>query len=538
MGDLIENVVVAGGGRDAWTAAVRLAGALGGTVRITVLDPAPGPGPAGIEAIEAARLAPGVQQALFDGTGVLEREWMRACDASFDVATRYVNWRTPHAASAVPHMLASGWADQFYRPYAEMPLCEDVPLIDHWRTRRHHGETLEPFDYACFREPPLMDARKSPRWLDGRAALPYGWHADAHLFTAFLRKLATRTLGVRRITGVPQSAERDAQGMLTALHTTDGLRVEGDFFLDCTGEQRLLMSGILDEPFVPAQDALLCDSAVVVTTPHDPAAGIEPYTTLVAVPEGWAWRTPLAGRVVTGLVHAGDLTGPDRAARRLCALWGPDPARATVRHVRLATGRSHRSWVRNCVALGAASYALEPLPGAGPADVLGAVDLLVRDFPAMAGREAPAARFEQALAERFARARDLARLHYAAGPRTDAPLWRAQQALPPSAALAGSTAAYRAGLTPAPDDLPYHALLAAAAASRPAPCPPLAHRPDSRRAAQEHFSRVRRQQRILLETLPSADAYLRRLHGLPSRQFPLLHEAATMLGSGGGFALA
>ncbi|MFG2132166.1 tryptophan 7-halogenase [Streptomyces sp. NPDC048751] len=508
----IRRIVVVGGSVVGWTVAVRLAHAFGGTVSVTVLQ-TPATLADGMETEQVTAVPPEIQRVLFDQLGVAESAWMRACRASFRTAVRHVNWRTTGAAEAVAHTLPNGGVDHFYRPYADMPECEKNPLSDYWQTRRFHGETVEPYDYACFREPPLMDARKSPRWLDGRAALSYGWHADTRLFAEFLRDIAVRRLGVGVLCDRLRDTSRDANGMLTALHTEQGRTVTGDFFLDCTGQQGLLLTAALGEPFEDAHDRLLCDSAVTVTVPHDDDThGIEPYATATASPHGWSWKMPLPGRFVAGHVYARHLTTPDEAARALCALWGIDPDRGEVRQVRHRFGRSRRAWVGNCVAAGASAFSVEPLGGDALTEALDTVDRLIRDFPSRDARDVPAARFNRAVAARQARALDLVQLHYAAAPRTDPGFWRAQRELPLSGALEECVQAYRAGLASDTGEAEHYGLLAALQAGRPAPRASIGHRPDARRAAGEYFTRVRRQQRILLETLPSAHAYLRRLH--------------------------
>ncbi|WP_370422165.1 FAD-dependent oxidoreductase [Streptomyces sp. QH1-20] len=515
MDSHVRRVVVVGGTASGWVAAARLASAFHGTVSVAVLE-TPQRAAAVSATGQAAAVAPELQRGLFDRIGVPEEEWMRACCASFKTAARYVNWRTEGAAGTTVRITGNGGVDHFYRPCAEMPRCADLPLSDFWRYRRHDGGTIEPYDYACFREPPLLDARKSPRWLDGRTAVPHGWHVDVRMFTQFLRKTAMREFGVRSVRGELLRAERDARGMLTVLHTVQGASVAGDLFLDCTGAESLLLAGVLGEPFLDARDRLLCDSAVTVTVPHDDAAhGIDPFTTATAMPDGWAWRMPLPGRFAAGLVHARDLTDPQEAADRLCALWGLSPGHATVRHLVHRTGRSRRAWVKNCVGLGPAASFVEPLADEGLADVLHLVDRLVRDFPSREDIQAPAARFNRAAQAIYTRARDFAQLLYFAAPRADAPFWRAQRELPLSDTLEEYLVGHRAGLSPDTGEAPYDALLAALAPRRAAPPAALAHRPAARRTADAEFSRIRRQQRILLETLPEAHEYLHRLHTRP-----------------------
>ncbi|AOR31265.1 hypothetical protein BFF78_09645 [Streptomyces fodineus] len=504
------EIVVVGGTLTAWAAAARLAAAFGPAVGVTVLE-TPRHTPAADATGRVVALDPQVQRDLFDRLGVPEETWMRACSASFTLGVRYVNWRTGGAAQLAPRPLIGHAPDRFDRPFATLPECEEFPLSEFWRLRRRTGETVEPLDRACFREPPLLDARRSPRWLDGRIAVPYGWHADAELLTRFLRRTAVQRFGVRTARGVPLDADRDGDGMLTALRTADGTRLAGDLFLDCTGPASLLLSGVLREPFTGGHP--LTDRTVTVSVPYDSAvAGIEPNGTATALPFGWAWHRPLPDRIGAGLVCASAWTDEERAVRTLCALWGLRPGVADVRVQHRPGGAARRAWVHNCVALGSAARSADPLADDGLVGVLRQLARLVRDFPDRRHLSAPADRFNRAAAADAAAADDLARLLYRAAPRADTPFWRTHGELPLSDALSACLEGHRAGLTPEPGELPLRMVLAALDPRGGPPPAALAHRTAARRAADAHFTRIRRQQRILLETLPSAHTYLHRLH--------------------------
>ncbi|MGW2424531.1 tryptophan 7-halogenase [Streptomyces sp. NPDC001709] len=508
----IGEIVVVGGTLTAWAAAARLAATFGPAVGVTVLE-TPRPTPAADPNGRVVALSPQVQRDLFDRLGIQEETWMRACSASFTLGVRYVNWRSGGAAQLAPRPLPGHAPDRFDRPFAPLPECEEFPLSEFWRLRRRTGETVEPLDRACFREPALLDARRSPRWLDGRIAVPYGWHADAELLTRFLRRTAVQRFGVRTARGALLGADRDGDGMLTALRTADGARLAGDLFLDCSGPASLLLSGVLREPFTTGAGHPLTDRTVTVSVPYDSAvAGIEPNGTATALPFGWAWHRPLPDRIGAGLVCASAWTDEERAVRTLCALWGLRPALADVRVEHRPAGAARRAWVHNCVALGPAARSADPLADDGLAGVLRQLDRLVRDFPAPQHPHAPADRFNRAAAADAAAADDLAQLLYRAAPRADTPFWQAHHELPPSDTLSACLEAHRAGLTPEPGETRLRTVLAALDPQGGPPPAALRHRTAARRAADAHFTRIRRQQRILLETLPSAHTYLHRLH--------------------------
>ncbi|WP_329448391.1 tryptophan 7-halogenase (plasmid) [Streptomyces sp. NBC_01426] len=488
----VRETVIAGGTLTAWIAAARLASACQGTLRVTVLETPHRTEP------QVTALAPTVQRDLFDRLGIPENAWMRASAASFNAAVKYVNWGVGE--------------NHFYIPQdGNPPDCEGFPLSDFWLLRRRTGQTVEPPDHACFREPPLMDARKSPRWLDGRAAIAYGWHADSTMLTHFLRRNAMETCGVRMVTGEILGAHRDENGMLTALRTTRG-DLTADFFLDCTGSDSLILAGILGEPFTGAADRLVADSTLSLTLPHDSDLhGVEPHTTATAVAHGWTWRRPLVGRQGAGLVYASALTTPGEAARALRRALGLPHDRAEPTSTALRVGHTRRTWVKNCVALGGAAWFADPLAD-DQRVTLDLLDRLIRDFPSLDTREAAASRFNRAAADHYRAALDLARLRFAGSPRTDASFWTTQRSLPLPAELHAVVEAHRAGLSVTPDEAPLRTLLTALTPHTAAPPPALIHHPHALRTAEDHFTRIKRHQRVLGETLPDAHTYLARLH--------------------------
>src|SRR5215472_19343991 len=144
MDHRIRNVVVLGGGTAGWMTAAYLGKALQDSVKITVLEaptiPRIGVGEATV---------PNLHRAFFAYLGLAEDDWMRECNASFKIAVKFINWRTPGDGEAEPRRL-DGRRDQFYHPFGLLPAIDQIPLSHYWSARRLAGETTEPFDYACF----------------------------------------------------------------------------------------------------------------------------------------------------------------------------------------------------------------------------------------------------------------------------------------------------------------------------------------------------------------------------------------------------
>jgi flavin-dependent dehydrogenase len=524
----ISDVVVLGGGTAGWMTAAYLARALQGTVTVTVLE-APAIPKIGV----GEATVPNLQRVVFDFLGIPEDEWMRECNASFKTAVKFINWRTP--GEGVPHPRTwEGRPDQFFHPFGLLPNQEQIPLSHYWTRKRLAGETDEPFDYACFREPAMMDALKAPRHADGTPATFYAWHFDAHLVADFLRRHATEKLGVVHIQDEMVEVQKDERGFVTALTTKGGRTLAADLFVDCSGFRGLLINKAMGEPFVDMNDHLLCDSAIASSIPHDDAAdGVEPYTSAIAMKAGWTWRIPLPGRFGSGYVYSSKFASQDEATADFCALWGLDPETAPLNKVRFRVGRNRRSWVKNVVSIGLASCFLEPLESTGIYFIYAAAYQLAKHFPDRRFDQALIDRFNHNIETVFDETRDFIQAHFYFSPRTDTPFWAANKELTLAEGIQEKVRMYKAGIPvnpPMTDEggyygnfeaefnnfwtngsyyciftgmglLPDHAL------------PALTYKPEAIKAAEALFETVKQRQDELVATLPSNHEFLLGLHG-------------------------
>lgn len=523
----IHDVVILGGGTAGWMTASYLGKALGTSVRITLLEapdvPKIGVGEATI---------PNLQTAFFDFLGIPEDEWMRECNAAFKMAVRFVNWRTSGEgdARARPH---NGGIDHFYHIFGQLALHDGLPLSHYWAQRRLAGQIKDPFDYACYKEPAAMDAKRAPRWSDGRPATNYAWHFDAHLVADYLRRFATQRLQVRHLQGFMDEAVLDDRGLVTALRTRDGQLLAGDLFIDCSGFRGLLINQALGEPFVDMSDYLLCDSAVATAVPHDDDKyGVEPYTSSIAMKAGWTWKIPMLTRFGSGYVYSSRFASEDEAVRDFCRLWDLDPDAAPLSRIRFRVGRNRRAWVKNCVGIGLSSCFVEPLESTGIYFIYAAAYQLVKHFPDKNFDQVLRDRFNREVETMFDDTRDFIQAHFYVSPRTDTPFWKANKELRLSADIQEKLAMYRAGLavgaTPADAQDYYHdfdeefrnfwtnsnyyCIFAGLDLMPDHPLPALSLRQPPH-GVDELFGRVRSEQQSLVADLPTNVAYLRKLHG-------------------------
>lgn len=519
MTEPITDIVILGGGSAGWMTAAYLGKALQGSVRVSLIEadtiPKIGVGEATV---------PNLHKVFFHALGLSEDEWMRACNASIKSAVKLIGWRRP---------ADSGEPDHFYHPFGLLPTCDGLPLSQYWARRRLEGDRT-PYDYACLREPPFLDAKLSPRRLDGHRATRYAWHFDAHLVACYLRDLCKTRWGITHVVAELDHVLIDDRGFITALRMNDGRLVTGDLFIDCSGFKALLINKAMQEPFIAMGDHLLCDSAVAAQVPHDDERhGIEPYTSAIAMKSGWTWKIPMLGRFGSGYVFSSRFATMDEAARDFCALWKLDPEKTALNKIRFRVGRNRRAWVRNCVSIGLSSCFLEPLESTGLYFIYASIYQLMKHFPDK--------RFDPVLRDRFNReielmfddCRDFIQAHFVVSPREDTPFWRTNKhELTLSDNIRDKMDTYRAGL---PINLvsisehdyydsfdfefrnfwtthSYYCIFGGLGFVPARPLPILAHRPESCVKAEAMFAAVRQQQEELVVTLPTMYAFLRSLH--------------------------
>lgn len=528
MNEQIAKVVILGGGTAGWMTAAYLGKALQGSTKIIVIE---APGIPRIGVGEAT--IPNLQRVFFDYLGIEEDEWMTECNASFKMGVKFINWRTPGPGTAKERM-RNGRPDHFYHCFGQLPNHDQYPLSHYWVYKNYHDpEFGQTFDYSCYKEPPILDSNRSPRWFDGKSATNYAWHFDAHLVADFLRRFATGKQGVIHLEDEVEEVILDERGFITGLRAKSGRTIDGDLFIDCSGFRGLLINKAMGEPFIDMSDQLLCDSAVATAVPHDDAAnGVEPYTSSIAMKAGWTWRIPMLGRFGSGYVYSSKYATQDEATEDFCRLWDLDPTETKLNQIRFRVGRNRRTWVKNCVSIGLSSCFLEPLESTGLYFIYATIYQLAKHFPDKRFDPTLIDQFNGEISKMFDDCRDFIQAHFYLSPRVDTPFWQANKQLRLADAFSEKIAAYRAGLpvnVPVAQDAGYYGnfeaefgnfwtnsnyycIFAGLGFLPDQPLPALAHKAESIMGAEAVFEKVKEQQQHLLETLPSNYEYLKALH--------------------------
>ena len=407
------HIVVLGGGSAGWITACLLHhrfAAQGG--RVTVVE-SPDIGIIGVGEGSTPQL-----KAMFDMLGIAEAEWMAACDATYKLGIRFTGWSEREGHESYFHPFP-GPVDL----HSEPGFTANCALA-----RRGVDVPAHPDDW--FLAAMLAEQGKSPVPAENFPFAPsYGYHFDAYKLGAFLRDWATaRGVGHRPLK--VDEVEIAGDGNVEALLCEDGERVEGAFFVDCSGFRAMIAEGALGGQYLSFADNLFNDRAVVVPTPR--AERFRPQTAAIAMKAGWRWLIPLTTRTGNGYVYSSRYISDEDAAAELLAAVGLAKSEAEPRFLKMRVGRLKDSWKGNCLAAGLAQGFIEPLEATALHIVI-ATALEFADAWEQGGFTAQHRdTFNTNIAARYEAIRDYIVAHYRMNQRTDTDYWRdnaANQAL-------------------------------------------------------------------------------------------------------------
>lgn len=249
--------------------------------------------------------------------------------------------------------------------------------------------------------------------------IAHAFHFDAGLYAKFLREYS-EALGVQRIEGKVVEVQQREGGDVSAVRLQSGQLVEGDFFVDCSGFRALLIEGALQTGYEDWSHWLPCDRAVAV--PCVSTQALTPYTRATARQAGWQWRIPLQHRVGNGHVYCSKFISDDEASAVLLSNLDGEPL-ASPRPIKFLTGKRHRAWNRNVVAIGLASGFLEPLESTSIHLIQMGIGHLLTYFPSGRIDDTDRDEYNRLMSLEFEWVRDFIILHYKATERTDSPFW-------------------------------------------------------------------------------------------------------------------
>ena len=399
------HIVVLGGGSAGWITACLLHkewGAKGG--RVTVVE-SPQIGIIGVGEGSTPQL-----KAMFDHLGIAEAEWMAACNATYKLGIRFTGW------SERPGF------ESYFHPFPGPVDLHTEPGFIQNCTLARRGFDVPAHPDQWFLAASLADQCKAPHPAENFPFAPsYGYHFDAHRLGEFLRDWAVGQGVEHRPLKVVEIELTDA-GDVAALLCEGGERIEGEFFVDCSGFRSFIAQEKLGVPFRSFSGNLFNDRAVVLATEQQ--GSFKPQTDSFAMRAGWRWSIPLTNRVGNGYVYSSRHISDEEAEAELRAGIGMTDSDQQARVLQMKVGRVEDSWHRNCLAAGLAQGFIEPLEATALHIVIATALEFAQAFAA--GNYTPQHRgaFNRGVAARHDAIRDYIVAHYRMNQRRDTDYWR------------------------------------------------------------------------------------------------------------------
>ncbi len=398
---IIRKVVVAGGGTAGWMAAAAISKLIGTHLECPVTL---------IESDEIGTVGVGEStiptlKHFHNLLGINENNFIKATGGTFKLGINFENWKTEQHEyfHAFGQTGRGSWACGFQHFW--------LKAVKDYGLEKEFGE-------YCLEWRAAKELKFSHLQNDG---LNHAYHIDATAYGQFLRRYSG-FFGVQRIEGkIEQVNLHGENGNIESLTLASGENIEGDLFIDCTGQRALLIGGALKVPYEDWSEQLLSDSAIAVQTDsHRPPV---PFTRAIAHQAGWRWQIPLQTRVGNGLVYSSAHMSDDEAMDTL--INGLDgKALIEPRQIRFKTGMRQQQWYRNCVSIGLSSGFIEPLESTSIHLIQSGILRLLKIFPYHGIKQIDIDNYNRKTRYEIERIRDFIILHYHVNQRDDSQFWR------------------------------------------------------------------------------------------------------------------
>jgi tryptophan 7-halogenase len=401
----IKKIIILGGGTAGWITAAAL-------IHILKKDFC------SIELIESKDIPTiGVGEATIgsiinyiNALGIDEADFIRETQSTYKLGIQFNDW------------LQIG--EGYFHPFGSAGVnINGLPFFPFWLKAKQLGH---PANFTDFSPSAVMAQhnrfyhhQKAPKesFLAGSS---YALHVDANLVGKYLRTHAT-SKGVKRTEATVESVVQNDNGFIESLRLTDGTKVEGDFFIDCSGFNSLLIEKTLNAGFEDWQKYLPCNRAVAVPTTNTDA--LTPYTIATARRSGWTWKIPLQSRTGNGYVYS-DMFDSDANAIELLRDVVSGELLTEPRTLKFITGHRKSIWLKNCVAIGLSSGFVEPLESTAIHLIMKGARTFLELFPDMDCDPQLAREYNRIMTKEYENIRDFIVLHYCVTKRTDTEFWR------------------------------------------------------------------------------------------------------------------
>jgi tryptophan 7-halogenase len=340
----LSRVVVLGRDADLWLCVNAISRALGPAgVQVTAIEL-----PTRLTAsLVSATLPP--LEAFHAKLGIQEPALIRSIGGTFSFGQSIVG----HSGGSPSHRTAN-----FFHAWGTYGAPIDgAAFFPCWLKATRHGLNISFQDFCLT----AVAARNGRMLLPDEATsafgrTDYGYHLQSMAYASHLKSIAA-TRGIKMYQAQTGSVERDENGLIAALMIDGSLRIEGQLFVDASGEEAILIGRSLAVPWTSWRSQFGVDRLLSARAPA--FTSTPPFAEIRTARDGWTALHP--NQVATGVLHAysSGVCGDEDALQSATATSGANLADVFIRSVH--PGVRSNVWEGNCVAIGAAACTLDPI---------------------------------------------------------------------------------------------------------------------------------------------------------------------------------
>ena len=247
----------------------------------------------------------------------------------------------------------------------------------------------------------------------------HSYHFDGVEVGNFFREWCTKR-GVKHIDAEVENTKFDEREYLESVSLSNGQTIESNFWFDCSGFARVLMSKTRNK-WISYKEHLPCNTAIPFST--DVSSKTVKFETEAHAREaGWSWKIPLQHRHGNGYVFCDGFTNEDKAIQELEKKLGSKVE--PIKTIKFDPGRYSEPWYNNIVAVGLSQNFLEPLQATSiHTSIISVANLIFHYLKGEVPYFKDRIEYNKILATTIDDYKDFIQMHYLTG-RNDTPFWK------------------------------------------------------------------------------------------------------------------
>lgn len=196
---------------------------------------------------------------------------------------------------------------------------------------------------------------------------------------------------------------------------------KSDFYIDCTGFKRLLISK-LGAKWQSYSKYLKLNEAIAF--PTGDTDEYTPFTTATAMSSGWMWRIPVFGRHGNGYIYDNNFMNAEQAKLEAEKHLGHEIEIA--KNIKFEPGALDKPWIGNCMATGLAANFVEPLEASSIATTINQAFVFVNHY--FPDKDVEVNKFNIKMNKIMENIRDFIAVHYVVN-RNDTDFWKSMKSV-------------------------------------------------------------------------------------------------------------